>query len=231
MDIYQRRRLVALSAVVGVFVIVVLAVASGGDDEPAPVTDITGATGATGAQGPEPIPRNQYARQADSICSELNAELANVDQTDLAQASGNEARSIAGAVEQLRALPPPADGQSTANRFIRALDAQASELSDRQIAYERDHGEAVATIDANIANFQAEAAAAAEEFGFDVCGNPEATTEGTDETVPVDPAPVEPVPVEPAPVEPAPVEPTDPGADGGDTGGVTPGGDSGGVTP
>ncbi len=46
MDVYQRRRLVALSAVAVVFIVLVLLFRScGGDEEPAPVTPLSGATG------------------------------------------------------------------------------------------------------------------------------------------------------------------------------------------
>ena len=51
MDVYQRRRLVALSAVAVVFIVLVLLFRScGGDDEAAPVTPLSGATGTSGVR-------------------------------------------------------------------------------------------------------------------------------------------------------------------------------------
>jgi hypothetical protein len=236
-DVYQRRRLVALSAVVGVFVlIVVIASAGGGDDEePAPVATLTGATGAT-AGGVQPLANRDYIDQADAICTEAVSSLEAIDSEDLAEAAQREARIMASQLRGLRELPPPERDRNLANSFLGALNDQVRALRDRQLALERDDGDALVEIDARVAEAEAEAQAAAEEFGFEVCGNPEATATGAEaegveapvEPAPVEPAPVEPAPVEPAPVEPAPVEPgTDPG-----TGGVTPGGGgTGGVSP
>lgn len=231
MDIYQRRRLVALSAVVGVFVlIVIIASAGGGDDEAAPVSAVTGATGAQEAQ---PLAKREYIDQADAICTEAVSSLEAIETEDLLQAAQREARIMTSQLRALRELPPPQRDRNLANSFLRALNGQVRALRDRQLALERDDGAALAEVDARVAEAESEAQAAAEEFGFEVCGNPEASPDVGAETAepvaPVEPAPVEPAPVEPAPVEPAPApapEP-DPG-----TGGVTPeGGGTGGVSP
>jgi hypothetical protein len=233
-DVYQRRRLVALSAVVGVFVLaVVIASAGGGDDDAAPVTAVTGATG---PQEVQPLAKGEYIDQADAICAEANSSLEAIDAEGLAEAAQREVRIMSSQLRNLEELPPPRRDRNLANRFIRALSDQLDALRNRQLALERDDGEALVDLDATLAEADSDAQVAAGEFGFEVCGNPEATPEvGPETTEPA--APVAPVPAEPAPEEPAPVPvpaepaPADPGADP-DTGGVTPGeGGTGGVSP
>jgi hypothetical protein len=233
-DVYQRRRLVALSAVVGVFVlVVVIASAGGGDDDAAPVTAVTGATGPQEAQ---PLAKGEYIEQADAICAEANTSLDAIEAEGLAEAAQREVRIMSSQLRNLEQLPPPRRDRNLANRFIRALSDQVDALRNRQLALERDDGEALVELDATLAEAASDAQAAAEEFGFEVCGNPEATpdvgAETTEPAAPVAPVPAEPPAEEPAPA-PAPVEPApaDPGADP-DTGGVTPGEDgTGGVSP
>jgi hypothetical protein len=227
MDVYQRRRLVALSAIAGVFVLIVVVIASaGGDDEPeAPITTV----GTTDQQATA-IPKGEYIDEADGICGEVNAALASVDTADAASAASEELTLVSGELEQLQSLPPPESDEAGANDFLRALQNQVSVLEDRQVATEREDDAALAGIETNLATAEAEAATAAEDFGFEVCGNPDAVDTGTGtgtDTGGVVPA--EPAPVEPAPTEPAPA-PTTPPADGGtDTGGG--GGGTGGVSP
>lgn len=230
MDVYQRRRLVALSAVVGVFVIVVLAVASGGDNEepPAPVA----ATGGTGQQGPQTLSREQYRNEADRTCTEAANSLASIDPTDTADAARREAQVMSGMLRNLESLPPPERGARLADGYVDQLRTQVQALRERQLALESGDDATLIEADATIATAEVEAQAAAAEFGFEVCGDPAAAADATE--VPVDPAPVDPAaPVEPEPVEPAPTEP--PADDGGgtapDSGGVTPDDGSGGVSP
>lgn len=235
MDVYQRRRLVALSTVVGVFVIVVLAVASGGDDDEQPATTPVGATGATGEQGPQSLGKRDYIRQADKICGEAASSLENVDATDTIQAAQGETRIMSGQLRSLRALPPPNRDRQLANRYLRELTNQVEALRQRQTALERADDAALIEIDGTLATAEEAAQVAASEFGFQTCGNPEAIVdEAATEEVPVEPAPpVEEVPVEPAPpVEEVPVEPPpDTGGTDPDTGGVPPEDGSGGVSP
>lgn len=219
MDVYQRRRLVALSTIVGVFVIVVLAVASGGDDDEQPATTPVAATGPTGEQGPQSLGKRDYIRQADKICGEAASSLENIDATDAIQAAQTEARIMSGQLRNLEALPPPNRDRQLANRYLRELGNQAEALRQRQTALERADDAALIEIDATLATAEAEAQFAASEFGFETCGNPEATVD--------DEAAIEEAPVEPAPVEPPP----DTGGTDPDTGGVPPEDDSGGVSP
>jgi hypothetical protein len=232
MDIYQRRRLVALSAIAGIFVLIVVVIASAGDDdEPeAPITTV-GTTDQTAAA----IPKREYIDEADAICAEVNSALASIDAADEAAAAAEEATLVAGELQQLQSLSPPDKDEDLANDFLRALQAQVDALESRQIALERQDDTALAGIDDTLAAAEVDAQAAAADFGFEVCGNPEeagADTEtetgtGGVETTPVEPAPA--APVEPAPTEPAPTTPPAAGGTGGTGGGG--GGGTGGVSP
>lgn len=242
MDVYQRRRLVALSVVAAFFVIIVLLIRScGGDDEPT-TTPLSGATGAGGAVE---LTAEDYAVQGDAICLEANNALAAVDTTDLERASKQQARILEDEFEGLGTLTlaAGADGADRLEEFLGAIQEQSAAYGERATAVSR--GQDTTELDAAIDDAASRARKAARQFGFQVCGNLDETGEssgdgtegestdpaaGATEPAPVEPAPVEPAPVEPAPVEPAPVEPapvepapTEPAPDtGGDTGGVTP---------
>jgi hypothetical protein len=227
MDVYQRRRLVALSAIAGVFVLIVVVIASaGGDDEPeAPITTV-----GTTEEPSATLPKEEYIQEADGICGEVNSALASIDAADDADAAAEELTLVAGELEQLQSLPAPDEDETGANNFLRALQEQVAALESRQTAIEREDESALVEIDTTLAAAEADAATAAEDFGFEVCGNPDAADTGTDTgsggvtTAPTEPAPVEPAPVEPAPVEPAPTDggTGDDGGGGGGTGGVSP---------
>jgi hypothetical protein len=258
MDVYQRRRLVALSALAAIFIVIVLLIRScGGDDEEAPVTPLAGATGTGGATV---LTQNDYADQADAICLEANTSLANVDESDAAQAASDRSEIITGELQQLQTLPPPDDGENKLDNFLGALEELAAAYADQATAAERGDDAAVAELDTTIDELNSTAARAAENFGMSVCGDPtqtgdtetdadtgggtadETAVEPTAPTEEIAPAPTEIVPeaapTEPAPTEPAPTEPapTDaggeaaPGPEGPtDTGGTESG--SGGVSP
>jgi hypothetical protein len=239
MDVYQRRRLVALSAVAAIFVILVLVIRScGGDDEETPITPVSGATGAGGATS---LTQEEFASQGDSICLQTNTLLAQTEDSD--PASGEEGELIAGELEQLQTLPPPTDGEDQLQNYFAALQDQVAAYDERRTAAERGDDATVAEIDIAIEEAASAAAKAARKFGFEACGDrdevsesggsggEDATDAATDDTAtePVTPAPTETTPVAPAdtggetaPVEPAP-EPTPAPTDGGTgSGGIAP---------
>ena len=258
MDVYQRRRLVALSALAVVFIGFVLLIKScGGDDEEEPVAPLAGATGTGGATV---IPQADYIDQGDAICLEANTSLANVDQSDPVQAARDEADIVAGELEQLQSLPEPDDGTTKLGNFLNALEKQAAAYDDRATAVERDDQETVTELDGTIDKAGDEASSAAKNFGFEGCGTSKvsessgdsggdtdadadastdtggaAVTPTTTTEVPVTPTPTTPAPTTPAvtPTEPAPTDgggatPEAPPADTGDDSGGT---SSGGVSP
>ena len=252
MDVYQRRRLVALSAIAGLFIIFVLLIRScGGDDEEAPVTPVAGTTGLGGATV---LAQSDYVAQGDAICLEANAALADVDESDAAQAATDQAEIVTGELQQLQTLPPPDDGERKLDNFLAALEEQAAAYQDKATAEERGDDAAVADIDATIDEAATDAADAADRFGFEVCGDTskvgdsEADGDSSDDTAdtgtvtpttptdtgtvtpttPIAPAETTTTPVAPPPSDvggatpDAPVAPDDTGGTDSSSGGVSP---------
>jgi hypothetical protein len=241
MDVYQRRRLVALSAIAVVFIVLVLLIRScGGEDEPTTASPLAGATGAGGATV---LAQDDYISQADAICLEANTSLADVDQSDPNAAASDEAEIVTGELQQLQSLPPPDGGTNKLDKFLSALDKQVAAYQDRSTAVDRGDDATVAEIDATIDDAQADAATAADKFGFKVCGDTSKTgdssssgesdtTTTTDTggtvvpTTPVTPTTTTPVvPETPAPSDgggATPDAPSDGGTGTGDSGGVSP---------
>lgn len=253
MDVYQRRRLVALSILAGVFVIIVLLIRScGGDDEETPVTPVSGATG---AGGPTSLSQNEFVEEGDATCLESNTALASVDDSDPTVAATEEGQILAGELDSLQTLPPPTDGEDDLEDFLSALQDQVAAYDRYITALERGDETAAVELEAEIDDAGRKARKQARQFGFEICGDTsevgesgggeETTSEGVEggaveaptETAPIAPVePVTPAPTTAAPApEPAPAPPAEgggatpepapaPPADGGGTG-------SGGVSP
>ena len=134
MDVYQRRRLVALSILAGIFVVVVLLIRScGDDDEDVPVTPVAGTTGAGGATS---LSQSDFVEQGDATCLESNTALASVDDSDPATAATEEGQILAGELDGLQTLPPPTDGTDELDRFLSALQDQVAAYDDYITALE-----------------------------------------------------------------------------------------------
>lgn len=226
MDIYMRRRLVALGGIVGFFIIVVLLFKScGGDDETE--TPLT-AVGATGTGAAAPLSKEDYIAAADPICGEINTAVAGIDPTD-DSATQQELELTDQERVSLDSLVL-ADPANKVERFLGALGDLVDALETKQLATTRADDTAVTEADAQIEAAKAEAQTAAEKYGFEECGQfgepgtgPTGTgTETTSDTGGA--APVTPVtPVTPTePVTPAPTEPADPTTPPSDSGGITP---------
>lgn len=176
MDVYQRRRLVALSALAAVFIVFVLLIKScGGGDDSTTATPL----GATGAGGPTTTSQSDYIGQGDAICLEANTSFANVDQTDPAKAAKEEASIVSGELEQLQSLPQPDDGTTKLGNYLNALEKQAAAYQDRATAAERGDDATVSDLESTIQKAGEEAANSAKNFGFDTCGNPDKVSEST----------------------------------------------------
>jgi hypothetical protein len=230
MDIYQRRRLVALSAIAAVFIVFVLLIRScGGDDTPTTVSPVAGATGLGGATA---LSQADYVDQGDQICLQANTSLAGVD-TSAPTADSDQSEIISGELEQLQSLPPPEEGTSDLDDFFAALDKLAKGYHQRALAVDRGDTSAASEIDTTIDATAADAAAAADSFGFKVCGDPsqvggdtsgssgDSTTTDTGGTVtpPATTTPVVPT-TPPADTGATPTAPSDGGTDS--SGGVSP---------
>src|SRR3954452_21969627 len=150
MDVYQRRRLVALSGIAAVFIIFVLLIKSCGGDDSTPATPL-GASGLSGASGAAGVlSQSDYVDQGDPICLEANTALANVDTSDDAQAASDQADIIAGELQQLQTLPAPDDGTDKLDKFLSSLEKQATAYQDKATAADRGDTAAAAELDATI---------------------------------------------------------------------------------
>lgn len=243
MDVYQRRRLVALSILAVLFIAFVLLIRScGGDDEPAPAVPVSGATGVGGATA---LTLAAYVEQADAACLDANNSLASVDETDPVAAARENAQTVAGELEALQALPAPEDAPAGLEDFQSALQTQAGAYQNLAKALERGDDVAATELQTQIDEAAADAQDAADQVGLDVCGDTSKTgdsdggtgasgggdettgsveTGGVTTTTPAAPVtPAAPSEGGVTPVTPAPAPAPAP-ADGGDsgTGGITP---------
>jgi hypothetical protein len=229
MDIYMRRRLVALGGLVAFFIIFVLLVKScGGDDDPAPLETTAGPTGEDGAV---PLTPQQFIAEADAICGPSNTQVGGLDPTD-PDATREEFQITRDELAQLQQLQVD-DNSRQLRRFFSSLQAVVDALQDKAAAIQA--GDTVAEDEAQVAidTAEVEARAAGEAYGFSECGQVldagqapgEATTETDTGVVP----PAETGGVAPPTETTPPAETTEPPAD--DTGGVPPADDTGGVAP
>jgi hypothetical protein len=169
MDVYQRRRLVALSALAGVFIIIVLLVRScGGDSDETTTTTPLGASGVGGATS---LAQADYIAQGDDICRQTNTSISQISAGDANAAASEQGTNIASELNQLQTLPPPTEGQDELDAFLQALQDQVDLYEKRDVAVERGDDSAIADIDSKIAAAEDEAQSAAQTFGFEACGD------------------------------------------------------------
>jgi hypothetical protein len=218
MDVYQRRRLVALSAIAAVFILIVLLVRSCGDDEE-PVAPVTSGTSVPGAA--QPLSQEDYIDEGDAICLQTNTALAAIDTADADQAAAEEAQLLGSELDQLQSLSVPTDVADKLQKFLGALQRQVEALDDRVLAAERGNDTQVVALETTISEAEADTAKAADRFGFQICGDLSAVGEttadngGTDDTS-TDEATAPPVITTPT----TPVPATPPADTGTDVGGV-----------
>jgi hypothetical protein len=168
MDVYQRRRLVALSAIAAIFIVFVLLIRScGGDDATTTPTPVAGASGIAGATSQS---KGDYINQADPICLETNNSIAGVD-TSAPTADADLGDIVAGELQSLQALAPPDSDTSSLNDYLSALDKQAKAYRQKGLALSRGDDAAATAIDATLDQTASDAADAASAFGFQVCGD------------------------------------------------------------
>ena len=229
MDIYMRRRLVALGGLVAFFIIFVLLVKScGGDDEPAPQEP----TGATGEGGAVPLTTQDFTAQADQICATANAAVGAID-PESPTAVREEYQITSDELTSLQQLQVD-DDSPLLRRFFAELETVVASLRDKQRAVQSGDtvadGEAQAALD----TAEAEARDLGSRYGFRECGQfldageqPNggggAAATGTEPgTVPTEPV---------VPTETTPVAPTDTGAAPTETPAAPPEDSGGGISP
>jgi hypothetical protein len=230
MDIYMRRRLVALGGLVAFFIIFVLLVKScGGDDEPAPLAEPAGTTGEDGAV---PLTTEDFIAQADEICGPANAAVGALDPED-PDAVRDEYRITSQELAALQQLQVD-DSSRVLQQFFAAMEDLVAALRDKQRAVAA--GDTAADAEAQLAVDTAEVDARelGSRYGFRECGQfldageqpggggGNAAATGTEPgTVPTEPdVPTETTPAAPtdtgaAPTEPAPTEPAPEDSGGG----------------
>lgn len=237
MDIYMRRRLVALGGLVLFFILFVLLVKScGGDEEPEQVTSSSGATGATGAAGAA-LSVDDYIAQADSeICEPANLSVSELDPTDT-NATQQEYAITRDELKQLESLQLAEPDRRIAT-FINDLSNVVDALREKADALKAGDTATADQAQLAIDEAEVEARASGEDAGFDACGqfldagedpgnranNADATTDAGTAAPPTDTGAVTP-PTDTGTAPPATDTGTEtPPADtGGDTGGgITP---------
>jgi hypothetical protein len=167
MDIYMRRRLVALGGLVLFFILFVLMVKSCGGDEETPTPAVeTGGTGATGTAGALAV--DDYIQQADAICEPANLEVSELDPADT-NATRQEFVITRTELKQLQSLQL-AEPNNKITNFLADLSDVVDALKEKADAL--DAGDTATADTAQLAIDEAEVAAreAGEEAGFEACG-------------------------------------------------------------
>ena len=167
MDIYMRRRLVALGGLVAFFIIFVLLVKScGGDDEPAETTPAT-TTGATGETGAALTPE-LYIEQADAICGPANLAVSEIDPaaTDATQEEYVITREELGSLEQLEL----AEESQPITKFLSDLTAVVDALRAKSQAVKSGDVAAQEAAQLEIDTAEVAARESGEKAGFADCG-------------------------------------------------------------
>jgi len=167
MDIYMRRRLVALGGLVLFFILFVLLVKScGGDDTEAPLQPTD--SGATGGAGPVALTKEEYIAQADQICAPANRAVGALDPAD-PDAIADEAQITADELASLETLVVDSTERSL-TRFMSAFSDLVDALESKRLATQRGNdleaGEAQLAID----TAEVDARTQGERYGFADCG-------------------------------------------------------------
>ena len=220
----------------------------GGDDD-APIEPIGETT--TSESESASVSKGDFIAGADPSCAEANAAIANLTTTtgdNLELAATQEQQITEGVLTTLQGLEAPSDPDGSLESYLEALDKQVSVLEERQEAAASGDTATYESLGGELAQAKADARIAAEDFGFEDCGQegtstaPTDTAPGTDAgtggtAVPSEPTTTTPAPA-PAPT-PAPTPPPAPaptggtGTGGGGTGGGGSSGDggTGGISP
>jgi hypothetical protein len=213
----------------------------GGDDEStetAPIATI---------EEPAALSKEELIEQGDAICAEVNAAVGTVGSsaTETSSPAGQVADLYSGMVDSLKNLGTPQESDGYAE-LSAAADALLTAEDEVGLAAERGDASGLEAAEANASGALESFQAAAQEYGFEACGEgpsaPIATAPETGEAESGEEAEaVEPEVVEPEP-EVAPEPAPETGGAGGTTegggtagapegGGGTTGGESGGIGP
>jgi len=168
MDIYMRRRLVALGGLVAFFIIFVLLVKScGGDDEPSE-TVTAPAAGASGETGSALTPE-LFIEEADGVCGPANLQVSEIDPeaADAAQQEYLITREELKALQQLQL----AENSQPITKFLNDLSAVVTALQAKAQAEKSGDVAAADAAQLEIDTAEVDARAAGEDAGFSECGD------------------------------------------------------------
>jgi hypothetical protein len=228
MDVYQRRRLVAVLAIVLVLVLAVVAIAGGGDDEGEPIESVSGAS--TPGVG-TPLSKSEFIAEGDQTCDEIATAIANIDSTDTQSAAEQELDYTKSELSQLRSLTPPEEDQATLDQFFSSLEDLVDALKKNVQALSSGDTTAQSEATTEIDRAKSGFLAAAQDYGFKKCGeegepSPTGTSgaAGAGGTAPATPV----TPTTTTPITPTTTPSTTPPSGGTGTGGTGGGGGGGG---
>jgi hypothetical protein len=167
MDIYMRRRLVALGGLVAFFIIFVLLVKSCGDDDPATSTTTSEETGATGETGAA-LTTEAFIEQGDAICGPANTAVSEIDPEDAAAAQ-QEYDITRGELKQLNSLEL-AEPDSRIEKFLADLSAVVDALGSKAQGEKNADVAAEDAAQLEIDAAEVEARTSGKRAGFSECG-------------------------------------------------------------
>lgn len=213
----------------------------GGDDESTETAPVTT------TEEPVALSKEELIAQGDAICAEVNAAVGTIDSgaAETSAPAGQAADLYSSMVDSLKNLGTPRESDGYAE-FSAAADALLTAEDEVGLASDRGDTAGLEAAEANASSALESFQAAAQEYGFEACGEgpsaPIATSPETGEAeAGEEPEAVEPEVAEPeveATPEPAPETGGAGGtAEGGGTagapegGGGTTGGESGGIGP
>src|SRR5918994_6047321 len=154
----MRPRYVVLALLVGVFAALGV-VACGGDDDSA-ITPVPTTT----APSDDATSQNEFIDEADAICEEANAAIANLADTtggDPSNQVADEREIVEGMLDQIDSLGTPSKDESTLDDFINALEDLADNLDKQELAAERDDTAGLGELETEEASIRSELATAA----------------------------------------------------------------------
>ena len=228
MDIYMRRRLVALGGLVAFFILFVLLVKSCGDDDE-PETPLTPVAGATDGGGAVALTSEEFIAEADAICAQSNSAVAALDPADT-QEPRKEFQITNDEYQQIQALNVD-DSSGALRRFMAAFGQVVDALRAKSQATARGDTAGADAAQVELDTAEAEARQLGEQYGFADCGQwldagQSPTTGGADTGTATTPSTGGVAPStdtgDTTVTPPATDTGTDTGGDTGDTGGVSP---------
>jgi hypothetical protein len=174
------------------------------------------------------LSKADFITSADTACEEVNTAISQFAASGQGLTEADQIADLrAGLVDQLKELGPPEEDRATLDQFTTALQAQVQ--AGQKIALANERGEDTAEFEAELQTAKDQAAAAAQAYGFEQCGQEisASATPTAPSAAGTDPG------TEVAPVEPSTPAPSTDSGGTGDTGGGTgdTGGGAGGVSP